>query len=324
MWYIMRFLGPCVFVMLACTGVAKADEFSLFVPMSGFSLLEPTYPAPPGGPVAYSQTDGALEWSVGPWGSPGGRMPPFKATQDGQGNSIFSTHSAGAGVIVTRGLAGTTLDLEQNGQMLACNDAAGHPQEFDLFAEPNGAGVKSPRLAGLFPAGFSKQPLSTLSHLYLSANVTMQESLADSRKHCQVNIANTQFSVILINDVSEPNQVFFYQLLFSRFCGAAPTIKLNSCGMEKKKIEQYSPKNPYGADDFLPLLGMAWLEKGQKTSIQADLLPRLKQAISTGPAGLDKDITHWHIGSVYLGQIIYGDLTLRSSWRDVSLLAETN
>jgi hypothetical protein len=320
----MWFFWFLVFAALACTGVARADEFPLFAPMSGFSLLESTYPPPPGGPFPYSQTDGALQWSVGPWGSPGGRMPPFEVTQDGQGNSIFTTHSAGAGVSVIQGLAGTTLDLEQDGQQLACNDAAGRPKEFDLFAEPNGARVKSPRLAGLFPAGFNNPSLSTLSHLHLSATVTMQESLAVSRKHCQANFANTQFSVILINNVSKPRQVFFYQLLFSRFCGADLTIKLNSCHIEKKRIEQYSIRNPYGANDFLPLLGMAWLENGRQTNIQADLLPRLKQAISSGPAGLDKDITHWYIGSVYLGQSIYGDLALHSSWSKISLLAETN
>jgi hypothetical protein len=293
-----------------------AESLPVFVPMSGFSLLEPDYPPPPGGPRPYSQTTGALQWSVGPWGSPGGKLPPLRGTD----NRFVSTAAAVA-VSVTQAAGGSVLHLSQDGAPLACLKN-GSPQEFDLFAEPNGASVKPPRLNGYTP-GVQGRSLDTLAQLRLSAEVSISSGLAATRKHCQANFGNTQFAVILVNKSVRPSQILFYQLLFSHICGEAADIKLNACNLRRDKMEYYGRHNPYGVNDFLPLLGQEWLGNNTQATINADLLPRLLEAVTQGPPGMDHEPSHWTLGSVYLGQSIYGDTKLSSRWQNVSLTAVT-
>jgi hypothetical protein len=303
-------------------GAASAKEIPLIAPMSGFSLLDPTYPPGPGGPKPYSQTDGSLRWGVGPWHSPGGRMPPFSKQQDGA-ETVYSTRAPAVGVSVAISPTGTTLTLEQDGRVVPCTGSNNKTFEFDLFAKPNVPNVKAPRLSGYSRSGPYGPALSDLTGLMFGANVTMTQGLATSRKQCRVNFGNTVFAVILNDRSAHPSQVFFYQLFLSRFCGSDASVKLPAC-TPPKNMYQFFVKTPFGTDDYLPLAGKPWLLQRQSTEIQVDLLPRLISAIRTGRGGIDQNLSHWTVGSVYLGQIMYGDITLQSTWRDVSLVAQTH
>ncbi len=325
----MRRFGGCLAVMMLALfssvvspRFASARAFPLIVPMSGFSLLDPTYPPSPGGPKPYSQTSGPLQWAVGPWGSPGGNLPGFAQFSDGA-ETIFSTRAPAVGVSVAVGPAGTALTLEQDGRSLPCTDPqTGGPLEFDLFAEPNGPYAKAPRQSGYSRSDAQGPVLSVLTHLTFDGDVMLSESLATSRKHCQANFGNLVFAVILNDHAVHPAQVFFCQLFLSRLCGADPSLKLRSCA-QPKSMFQYFVKNPFGTDDDLPLAGQPWLLQGQPTRVQLDLLPRLIGAIRSGRGGMDQNLSDWTVGSVYLGQIMYGDVTLQSTWRDVRLVAWT-
>jgi hypothetical protein len=308
-------------ILLACWALglaspAVAASLPVFAPMSGFSLLAPDYPPPPGGPRPYAQTSGPLQWSVGPWGSPGGSMPPFTQGSDG-----FATAAPSAGVRVTQDASGTALYLSQNGAPLACTKHGG-PQEFDLFAEPNGAHVKPPRRGGYMP-GVLGTPITALSQLQLSATLAITQGLATTRKHCAANFADTEFAVILIDTAVSPHQILFYQLLFSHLCGQAADIRLSACGKPRNAMEYYARKSPFGANDFLPLLGQPWVENNVPAQINVDLLPRLLAVVTNGPAAMDHDAADWTLGSIYLGQSIYGDTQLSSRWENVSLTAVT-
>ena len=82
-----------LFVVWLGAGAAPpvaAKQISLIVPMSGFSLMDPTVPPPPEGRKAYAQTGGSLRWNVGTWGSPGGKLPPFAVLQNGV-ETIYSS-----------------------------------------------------------------------------------------------------------------------------------------------------------------------------------------------------------------------------------------
>ena len=198
----------------------------------------------------------------------------------------------------------------------------GGPLEFDLFAEPNGPYAKAPRQSGYLWSDAQGPVLSGLTHLTFDGDVMLSEGLATSRKQCQANFGNLVFAVILNDHAVHPAQVFFCQLFLSRLCGADPSLKLRSCA-QPKSMFQYFVKNPFGTDDDLPLAGQPWLLQGQPTRVQLDLLPRLIGAIRSGRGGMDQNLSDWTVGSVYLGQIMYGDVTLQSTWRDVRLVAWT-
>lgn len=325
----MRCFSRCLavaMITLFCSVVhpsfAAARDVPLIVPMSGFSLLDPTFPPGPGGPKPYSQTTGPLQWAVGPWGSPGGRMPGFSTFSDGA-ETIFSTRAPAVGVSVAIGPVGTTLTLEQDGRVVPCTGSNHKVLEFDLFAEPNSANVKSPRQSRYLWSELRGPALSGLTHLMFGADVTMSEGLATSRKQCRVNSGSVVFAVILVDRSVHPSQVFFYQLLLSRLCGSDASLKLLSCA-PPKSMYQYFVKGPFGTDDYLPLSGKPWLLQGQATKLYVDLLPRLVSAIRTGRGGIDQNLSHWTVGSVYLAQIMYGDVTLQSTWRNICLVSRAS
>jgi hypothetical protein len=314
-----------LFVVWLGTGAAPhlaAKQISLIAPMSGFSLMDPTVPPPPGGRQAYAQTGGRLQWGVGTWGSPGGKLPPFAVLQDGT-ETIYSSRSLAAGIDVATGPTGTTLTLEQDGRVVPCTHADGKTFESDLFASPNDLNVKAPRRPRLLRAGRSALALSSLKSLVFSTDLVMTEGLAMSRKRCKANFGGVLFAVILNDRESRPFQTFFYQIFLSRLCGTGEPVRLPSCARPLGMF-QYFVTNPFGSDDFLPLAGAPLILDGQQMHIRTDLLPRLVAMIRTARGGVDQNLSHWTVGSVYLGQNVFGDATMQSSWRHVSLVATSD
>jgi hypothetical protein len=324
----MRCFGRCLavammalFCSVGSPCFASAGDFPLIVPMSGFSLTSPNDALGQESLKPYAQTDGILQWSVGAWNIPGGKLPPFTKRADKEG-AVFSTQAPAARVGIAIEPSGTRLTLAQNGRVVPCEGKNNRPFEFDLFAAPNDARVKPPRWPGYLSPAIQNSDLNALTGLIFQADVQMTQGLATPGKHCQTNFGNAVVAVILNDRATHPAQVFFYQLFVSRFCGVIASIKLPSCGLETKML-QFFKKNPFGTDDYAPLAGAAWLAPGRKTKIQIDLRPRLISAIETAQGGVDQNLSHWRVGSMYLGQIIYGDVTLQSTWRNVTLTAQT-
>ena len=221
------------------------------------------------------------------------------------------------------GPTGTTLTLEQDGRVVPCTGADGKTFEFDLFASPNDLSVKAPRQPGLLRAGRSALVLGTLKSLVFSTDLVMTEGLAASRKQCRANFGNVVFAVILNDRETRPFQTFFYQIFLSKLCGAGGPVNLQSCARPPRMF-QYFATNPFGTDDFLPLAGAPFIPDGQPLRVHVDLLPRLVAMIRTARGGVDQTLSRWTVGSVYLGQIMYGDVTMQSNWRNVSLVATSD
>lgn len=238
------------------------------------------------------------------------------------GNDLFQ-RSLAAGVDVAMGPTGTTLTLEQDGRVVPCTGADGKTFEFDLFASPNDLSVKAPRQPGLLRAGRSALVLGTLKSLVFSTDLVMTEGLAASRKQCRANFGNVVFAVILNDRETRPFQTFFYQIFLSKLCGAGGPVNLQSCARPPRMF-QYFATNPFGTDDFLPLAGAPFIPDGQPLRVHVDLLPRLVAMIRTARGGVDQTLSRWTVGSVYLGQIMYGDVTMQSNWRNVSLVATSD
>ncbi len=288
----------CVAVALACALPATAQ--SLLPPFNGFALDEPPDPPPHGAPAHYGATAPQAAWVIAQWNIPGGKLSVF--APDGSG--AFKADSTEAHVQVTPGAG--TINFHQTGAVLPCSSSNGSPRESDLFFAPAGS-----RLVKLVP-------LEGLGGLQQQAVVTLQAAVL-ANAVCKVNLGYAVLAVTLVDRKVQPAQVFFYQLELSQLCqvpAGAP-----ACPSAHSHMYYYGRKNPYGADDYLPLAGRPYLASGETARLSINLLPRLITALQDGPAGIDRDPSHWVVSSAYYGQHIWGKVELSTSWSDVKLTA---
>jgi hypothetical protein len=307
----MRIFLSCVMLLFLASG-ARAATVPVFSPPYDFVLLGPQYPPPPGGPVAYATTGGTPKWNIANWNIPGGKLPPFTVSRQGT-NTLFTSRAAESSVVITQISAGTaSYQLSQNGAVLPCG-TGGAPLESDLLA----GSYHQDAPPGKYLA------LSALTSLISTTTIKYQYGEATPRHICAVSQGGPLISVILNNRTK--HQTFFYQLELGDVCGLQPAARARMCEAAgaNPRPSFYSNKNPFGADEPLPLFGEKWLADNETRAIRVDLLPHLIDLVENGPPAMDHDLSHWTMGGYYNGQHIWGDMTMTTTWSHVSLLATT-
>jgi hypothetical protein len=299
-----------------------AEQIPLFTAPHNFSLKEPINPPPPGGPLTYSTTGSLPSWYVVAWNIPSGKLPAFIAGKDG-GDIVFRSRADEAAVEIIQMADGrTSYRLSQDGAALPCDDQ-GRPLEWDLFAGPNSADTKFPDAPGLILRSDTLPSILSLAHVVATATVQVHFGPARPRKGCAVSQAGALISVTLNNRTAR--QTLFYQTQLNIVCGPQPAARQQLCERQTNRLvaSYYSRANPFGVADPLPLFGQKWLANNERRTISVDLLPHLLRLIETGPNDMDHDPAHWALEGYYNGQHIWGDVTMTSSWEDVSVVVTT-
>lgn len=307
--------GAIVSAALTAAIPVSADEIELVSPIGDLAIIEP-YDRP-GMLDTYGATAPNPTWSIAQWSIPGGKLSPFGAVSP----SVLQARAPEAEVTVVRGNGPETIGLKQDGALLPCL-GNGQPRESDLFLGPNGDNLRNVR-PGMTLARPKTPSLTAMTRLRMRVRTGASFARAQSDKGCVVNQAGSLIGVVLSNLAAKPPQTMFYQLILSRFCGGGPPERLKLCHARATGLQPYFTKNPFGANDHLPLAGQPYLSPGEIRVIDMDILPRLKLAIETGPGEIDRDPSHWVVGGIYLGQNIWGDVRAESSWSDFRLTAVT-
>jgi hypothetical protein len=210
--------------------------------------------------------------------------------------------------------------LSQNGAALPCINPAGKPRELDLFISPNGPNAKPPRRSAMPLSGPNSPLLGQMQNLFADVTVSVSGQVSTATR-CAVNKGSPTAAVILHNTHTTPPQTLFYQLILRPFCADEPGIAPPNCVAQQHHLEPFARENPFGVNDYLTRLGQPYLELGVARHLRVNLLPALKQALTGVSAALDADPSHWVVDGVYLGQIIFGDVLLRSDWQAFRLEA---
>lgn len=297
------------------TQSASAGEIDLLRAFGDFALREPPDPPPPGGPKTYSATGQSPQWFVSQWNIAGGKLSPFVKSQAGQ-ETIFTSQAPEADVRIIRTPTSQTVILGQNGTVLPCLGNTGRPRESDLF-------ISTQPLAGLGSATATQRAamgdLSTLTALREAVDITAQFGPTEKSKGCQVNKGGAVTALILSNPVVHPGQTLFYQLSLGGVC--RQDVPRGICNPPAKGLVFYSNKNPFGVNDTLALVSGSSIVDGQNRKFDIDLLPRLRQAIASAPAGMDRELSHWYVKGAYAGHIIWGDVVVQSTWKNYQIIA---
>ncbi|HEV2362717.1 MAG TPA: hypothetical protein VGS12_00815 [Caulobacteraceae bacterium] len=320
---ILRWLAP-IFPVL-CASAALAANVDLVAPWGDFALVDPTVappsaangdiPTAPAAPRTYGATGPGARWQIAQWNIPGPRLSPFQA----RGEGGYEARTAEATVRVGQGPSGRQVSLSQRGASLPCL-GFNRPRESDLFIQP----IKDEQglgRTGLTPAA-AHMPLTRMRRLMVIATVSASGGPSPVQKGCQASRGSGMIAVSLTNRAS--GQTFFYQLVINQVCSPENRGGYPDCMPWLHKPSYWSRKNPFGVADTLPLLGRPYLRDGETRDLRLDILPRLKRFIEQGPPGIDTNLGDWQFGGAYIGQHIFGDVDLTTTWAGYRLVAVTD
>ena len=294
----------------------RAAPLSLLSPLDDFALRDPAEAVRPGSPVFYDATGPDAGWHIVQWDIPGGRLPPFLRFKSGD-VEVMDSAAPEASVRIVRSPRRQAIELAQRGEVLPCTDRHGAPRESDLFFGPKDRAAPGAHALTTGPLSLGK-----IKSLVLTTTVSVRYRVAAFRKGCTVNQGAAIVAIILNNLTSHPPQTLFYKISLNAPCGPGPVARVRTCRAGTKAAGFYFKRNPFGVDDWLPLLGQPFLAAGERRGIALDLLPRLRQLIVSGPGDMDHDPTHWAVDNAYAGQHIWGDFRLASTWEGFQLLAD--
>jgi hypothetical protein len=313
------FIGGAV-ALLANVTQPRASDDPLFLPQYDLSIRDASLPAKPGGPPPYSATRSKATWSVVAWGIPGGPLPAFSETREG-GGSVFSSRTASASVVIKQqGNEQAEYELSQDGAILPCNTANGHPAEFDLFLHPNDK-ANALEQRGYTATEAFKDGLDALSAVTLQTLLRFTYKDVDRPDECSVSSGNAVAGFILRNPSAK--QTLFYDVVLASACGKQPAKRQAHCEqyLSKPWSLYFSKKTPFGVDDPAPLQGMPFLKNGESKDIRLNVLPGLLAAIAQGPDGMDHDPSHWRLQGFLNGQVIYGGMKITTTWSHLTVSA---
>lgn len=299
---------------------AKANQQTLVAPIGNIGILQAPDPPPPGGPHVYGATGPSPNWSIAQWNIPGGQLSAFRSSD--ATNNEWVASSAEAKVSVSGPLKNRSVTLWQDGAVLPCTTSAGKPRESDLFLSANSGGLHAPSILAMEQKGRSTETLSELQALMIKAQISILEGLSKTQKGCEVNQGSALIGLILTSDVHSHKQTLFYKVILDKLCGLQSPERAKTCAAAQAEQVYYARDNPYGVNDFLNLIGGSLMSGQSQRSLELNLLPRLIEAIKNGPKDMDRNPSHWSVTGFYVGQAIWGDVTLRSSWINLQLLAD--
>lgn len=310
-----RLIGGVLLMSCAACPV-HAAPLELLAPFGDFALRDPVEPTQPGPPVLYDATGHEAGWHIVQWDIPGGRLSPFSRSKS-DGVEVIDSAAPEAAVRIVRGPRRQTIKLVQDGAVLPCTNKDGAPRESDLFFGPKDRSAPGPNALRTGPI-----PLAKVRSLVLATIASVHYGTTAFPKGCSVNQGTAVAALVLNNPSRHPAQTLFYKISLNPPCGPGPSDRVRACLAGTRAAGFYFKRNPFGVDDWLPLLGQPFLAKGERREITIDLLPRLRQLIALGPEQMDHDPAHWVVDNVYAGQHIWGDFRLESTWERFQLLAE--
>ena len=316
---------------------ARAQPIAPFAPPAGFALSSTVQHDPNGRPLLYGGTSPAANWNIAPMGGPGDftSLAPIPGGGWGAG-------APWAAIRVTPGPGGFTETIRQDGSHAACRNANGGPEEFDLFIQPNSRNSTYPQ--GVNPAFYARQEdfpaLGQLASLKVNGTFTLLAGgPAASFSPCAVNHAGASYGLILLDSAVSPRQMFWYGVDLAHVCVPPPppasTADYRSClqGQAHPHVWWYwtglqSPGRQVSRDatgavnlvnfavgDTPQSVGLTTISDHGPHALSLDFLPRLAALIGSGKDGIDPDLDHWKLAGVTLGQALWGNTVLATSWQ---------
>lgn len=196
----------------------------------------------------------------------------------------YSAHAVTASLYIDQ----TSISLAQDGSQLSCSDDHRKPRESDLFFSPS---------------KFKPIALSNLAALELKFDMTMKSAPGARRGTCAISQGGALIGVVLRNGPAR--ETLFYQThLGSKLLRGTDLVNV-----DQRALFWYFKANPFGVDDI------------PSATRPINLLERLNHVLESGPSTMDRDKNNWVISSLYFGQHVWGNITLRSTWKDLQLLA---
>jgi hypothetical protein len=278
-----RFYMAFALVVVLVFGATTATaRQDLIVPPSGFWVAPIKQ-----GEGLYGATSEAANWHVTQWRS---------------ASSLSGFDHRGMATSANQRIAmrGDGYELEADGKSIPCN------LEFDtFFGSNNNQGM------------FKGYPSAVSSDMSLAEMTSLIHTIAlhpvqeiDGGGKCSQRKAIYVTSIALRNDRTQ--STFFYQLRLRKYRTSLKPFWWDK-GIDGKR---------YGFGDNLESFGLSDVPMGSRRLVKVDLLPRIKQLLSDERVSIDRDLSHWRIGTTYHGVAIWGDVKVKSKWDGYSLYAE--
>ncbi|MGE4481624.1 hypothetical protein [Acidocella sp.] len=299
---------------------AKVYQDSLLSPIENIGILQPPDPPPPGGPYVYGQMGPSPNWSIAQWNIPGGQLSAFQHFTTDKGIEWVAS-SREAEVRVLGSSKHRSVTLWQDGSVLPCMTFAGRPRESDLFLSANRGDLHYPSVLAMNQKRGASLALSSFNTLTVEANIFLSEGVSGVGKGCEVNQGSAIIGIILTSDSHPRKQTLFYKIILDKLCRQHSIKGTNNCSATPTSQNYYARRNPYGVNDFLNLVDGTLMSGQEERHLNINLLPRLIVAIRNGPMDMDKNLLHWSVTGFYVGQAIWGNVTLKSTWSNLRLLA---
>ena len=295
--------------------LCEAEEIDFFARPGDVVLDEPQRRGD-GTVDVYSPTGPFPRWHISQWSIPGGKLPTFQRSEGPMG-TIYESNAAEAEIRIVMPADGESdkFIMAQNGRVLPCTNSNGSARESDLFVGAAGDGSKLPLVPAQVIPRDAMPALSRLKSLVISLEgESVGENLKFS-KGCDVNQGSAIVSLILRNDFSNPKSVLFYQLSLYSFCGKGSPARVEICLKANTTEHFFSRVNPFGISDHVELFDAPHPDHKSPSVYEVDLLPRLVAGLKSGRRILDQDPEHWKVSGTYFGQIVWGDVSFKSTWK---------
>jgi hypothetical protein len=254
----------------------------LIAPPSGLWVT----PAAKGGKL-YGPSSEDANWHVTQWRS-AGTMSGF----DGRGTASSSSQRIRLG--------DHGYELEADGKSVACD------HEFDTFV---GANNNQGMFKGYPSAVSADRRLSDMTALMHTIALHPISEIAGER-NCRQQKAIHVTAISLRNDLTK--STLFYQLRLRTF-----QTELKPFWWDKGEDGKR-----YGFGDNLASFGLTDVPLGKRQVVTVDLLPRIKQLLADERVAIDRDLSHWRVGTAYHGVAIWGNVKVKARWDGFSLYAE--
>ncbi|HTT79411.1 MAG TPA: hypothetical protein VMF86_07015 [Stellaceae bacterium] len=263
------------------------------------------------GPYAhtlYGPSNPAGTWHIAQWHTPGPDMTPFARVACPAGDmDCFLAQSPDFEALQFTRNGTIHVRLSSHGDRLPCT--GGYlKQELDSFLEP----TTTDNYPG-YPSSWHSVNLASISSLTLNATVTTVVLRVPKRQPCgQATLTDVLVAAVFSDRVA--HQTLFYQLIIAQ----AKTAN------HLRHPYFYDRENPFGYDDLLSTYGIYpnGIPYRRPTTLHIDLLPKIAALITAGEHGIDPIVQHWTTGGLYVGHLIYGNLSATTKWAKVSLIAE--
>jgi len=234
----------------------------------------------------YGPSNSQANWHATQWNTPFNNLPAFNNGKTQNGSQRFIDN-------------GNSWEIAQSGMHVACG------KEFAAFA-----GTNKKNVYPAYPAAGQNSTLTLGNMEYLRHTIAVRpkyERVVNDR--CAITQGGDLTAVIFKNTVN--NNTFFYQL------------RLRTVENTRHGINWWPWNGPsWGFGDTLSSYGETPAVLGKRKFFDLDLLPRIKEIITTTNKGLDKNLDNWVVSGSYHGSHLWGSIITTAVWDSFSLSAE--